>query len=75
MNSSFEPEVWGTPDPDMPRDEYERIIADARRNGQNVYFGDAWRDKSRFGILYAAQPPVETSWRSIVSSVVAWFGL
>jgi hypothetical protein len=35
--------VYGTPNPKMSREEYEAIIAEAEANGQNVFFGDAWK--------------------------------
>ncbi len=49
----FVADVYGTPDPKMSREEYERIIADAEANCQNVFFGDAWK--------HQAPQPIETN--------------
>lgn len=71
----FEPDVWGQPDPALSREDVDRIIDDARRHGQHVYFGDGWKHPQQNAprLTYASQVPVVHSFAASAASAVASF--
>ena len=72
--SAFEPMVYGVPSSRLSKEEVDRIIEDARQNGQNVYFGSETQDQRDAQLLYASQPPVQTSFFAILAAIVSrWF--
>jgi len=64
--------VTGQPDPSLSSEEVERIIADAKAHGQNVYFGEGWKHpKQEARLLYMSQAPVETGIMAGIAGFVA----
>ena len=76
MSEQFTPAVYGHPPPHMSREDVEKVYEDAARNGQNVFWGKAWKHPEQPGIVYMTQPPIQSGfWETITANVAGFLGI